>query len=152
MKRFTYGSPNTLPRYWSSCGQLSSSCANAINIGGSPGLTRSEILCGAALAFVPSSPIPTEVRHEPELMWLVLHLLCQDRVRFLLLVANSQVRCIKILFLPIVTRESCAALQSIVCHCRRQHLGRRLKVRQGGAFAYRPLPFAQVESWDVQGY
>ena len=41
MKRFTYGSLNTSPRYWSSCGQLSSSCANVINIGGSLGLTRS---------------------------------------------------------------------------------------------------------------
>ena len=44
-----------------------------------------------------------EVRREPELMRLILHSLCQDRVHFLLLVASSQVRCIKMWFLPIVT-------------------------------------------------
>ena len=44
-----------------------------------------------------------EVHREPELMRLILHSLCQDRVRFLLLIAGSQVRCIKMWFLPIVT-------------------------------------------------
>ena len=43
-----------------------------------------------------------EVRHEPVLVRLILHLSCQDRVRFLLLFTGSQVRCIKMLFLPIV--------------------------------------------------
>ena len=51
-------SPKVSFRSWSNCGQFSSSCANAINIGGSPGRIKSEILCGASLAFVPSSPMP----------------------------------------------------------------------------------------------
>ena len=45
-------------RNWSNCGQLSSSCANAINIGGSCGHIRLVRLGLLESAFVPSSLIP----------------------------------------------------------------------------------------------
>ena len=51
-------SPNASFRYWSSCGQLSSSCTNAISMGGSCGLIRLVRLGLSGSAFVPLSLIP----------------------------------------------------------------------------------------------
>ena len=49
---------NVSSKNWSSSGQFSSSCANAIKMGGSLGQTKSDILGCSGLAFVPSSLIP----------------------------------------------------------------------------------------------
>ena len=51
-----YLSPNASSRNWSTSGQFSSSSANACNIGGSSGQTKSVILVCPGLAFVPAIP------------------------------------------------------------------------------------------------
>ena len=49
---------NVSSRNWSKAGQFSNSCANAANMGGSPGQIKSIIRSCLGSAFVPSSLTP----------------------------------------------------------------------------------------------